>query len=130
VSYCELNFYLLDVLRLKYADRANVHFVTRDFEELDLQEFKTRFDRIIMNPPFERGRDIDHVLRAYNLLAHGGLLAAIVSEGGFCRQDKKAQAFREFLKSHNASTLELPRDSFKASGTRVSCRIVRVKKGR
>jgi 16S rRNA G1207 methylase RsmC len=130
VSYCELNIYLLDVLRLKYADTANIHFITRDFEEVDLKELTTRFDRIIMNPPFERGRDIEHLLHAFNLLAPGGLLAAIVSEGGFCRQDKKAQAFREFLKSHDASTLELPPDSFKASGTRVSCRMVRVKKSR
>lgn len=130
VSYCELNCYLLDVLRLKYAGRHNVHFITRDFEELDVQGFETRFDRAILNPPFERGRDMEHVLRAYELLAPGGLLAAIVSEGGFCRQDKKAQAFRKFLDNHDAATLTLPADSFKASGTRVSCSIVRVKKSR
>ena len=130
VSYCEVNFYLLDVLRLKYSEKGNVHFITRDFEELDLNEFRARFDRVIMNPPFERGRDIAHVLRAYDLLAPGGVLAAIVSEGAFSREDKKALAFRDFLSTHSAATVTLPPDSFKTSGTQVSCRLVRLRKSR
>jgi len=130
VSYCELNFYLLDVLRLKYSEQgSNVHFITRDFEELDLNEFKTRFDRVIMNPPFERARDIDHVLRAYEFVAPGGVLAAIMSEGAFSRQDKKALAFRDFLRTQGGTTMTLPADSFTTSGTSVNCRLVRLKKG-
>jgi predicted RNA methylase len=130
ISYCEVNCYLLDVLRLKYSGKSNVHFIARDFNDLDLTECKTRFDRIIMNPPFERSADMEHVLRAYEFLAADGLVAAIVSEGAFCRQDTKAQVFRDFLRAHRADTITLPTDSFKSSGTRVNCRMLRVRKPR
>ena len=35
------------------------------------------YDRIIMNPPFSDGRDIQHVQHAYNLLRPGGRIGAI-----------------------------------------------------
>ncbi len=130
ISYCEVNCYLLDVLRLKYSGKSNVHFVARDFNDLDPTECKTRSDRIIMNPPFERSSDMDHVLRAYEFLTPDGLVAAIVSEGAFCRQDSKAQVFRDFLRAHQADTITLPTDSFKTSGTRVNCRMLRIQKSR
>lgn len=37
-----------------------------------------RFDRVVMNPPFERGIDVAHVQHAYKFLKPGGILAAIV----------------------------------------------------
>jgi phospholipid N-methyltransferase len=126
ISYCEINCFLLDVLRMKYDGMENVHFVGRDFEELDPQYFERRFDCIILNPPFERGQDIDHVMRSHRLLTPTGTLAAIVSESAFSRTDKKAVAFREFLDRVRATVVKLPADSFKASGTAVQCRLARV----
>src|SRR3546814_16038496 len=52
------------------------------------------FDRIIMNPPFDRGRDIDHVNHAIEFLAPGGILVAIMSAGPECKSDATAAAFR------------------------------------
>ncbi len=65
VSYCELNCFLLDILREKYEGVEGVSFLGRDFLEVDQHRVGNGFDRIIMNPPFERGEDADHVLHAY-----------------------------------------------------------------
>jgi hypothetical protein len=44
-----------------------------DVESSDFLEHKGQYDRIVMNPPFDRsGSDIDHVMKAYNCLRPGG----------------------------------------------------------
>ena len=53
LSYCEMNCFLLDLLREKYDGKASVHFIGRDFMELDPATSGQQFDRIVMNPPFE-----------------------------------------------------------------------------
>jgi hypothetical protein len=63
----------------------------------DFMEYNEPADRILMNPPFEHGQDIDHVRHAYDLLNPGGRLVAIMSEGSFTRSGKKEVAFREWL---------------------------------
>lgn len=54
------------------------------------------YDRIIMNPPFENGQDIDHVLHAYSLLNSGGRLVAIMA-GNKGKTDAKTAKFMELL---------------------------------
>src|SRR5207245_10360663 len=49
----------------------------------DFLEHRGEYDRVVMNPPFEHGQDIDHVRHAYELLATGGRLVSIVCEGPF-----------------------------------------------
>ena len=46
-----------------------------------------RFDRVVMNPPFCRGRDLDHVRHALRFVAPGGRLVAIMSAGVAFRED-------------------------------------------
>ena len=71
------------------------------------------YERVVMNPPFENGQDIDHVRHAFDRqLAPGGRLVAIVSRGAVERSDKKATAFREWLEANNAHVEELPDGSF------------------
>lgn len=82
------------------------------------------FDLILMNPPFENGQDIDHVLHAYRLLNHGGQLIAIMSEGPFFRGDRKSRSFRQWLDDVHANTEKLPMNSFAESGTGVNTRLV------
>jgi hypothetical protein len=124
VSYCELNCFLLDILREKYEGVEGVSFLGRDFLEVDQHRVGNGFERIIMNPPFERGEDADHVRHAYGLLTPGGILTAIVSAGVFSRCDKKSKTFREFLDSHQALVKNVPSGSFKSSGTGVETKIV------
>jgi protein-L-isoaspartate O-methyltransferase len=91
------------------------------------------YDRIIMNPPFESGADIDHVRHAFDLLAPGGRLVAIMSEGPFFRSDRKAEAFRQWLESVDGHSEKLPdgsfagKDAFRQTG--VATRLVTIEKG-
>ncbi len=82
---------------------------------IDFLTMKGEYDRIIMNPPFERGQDIEHVQHAYDLLAPVGKVVSIMSEGTFGRADKKATAFREWLKEVGWAFIKLPADSFYSS---------------
>ncbi len=88
------------------------------------------YNRIVMNPPFENLADVDHVRHAYELLADGGILVAIMSASPFQRNDYKAQEFRVWLKRMNGETEELPDGSFLESdrSTGVATRLVVIPK--
>jgi hypothetical protein len=45
----------------------------------------------VMNPPFANFQDIAHVRAAFNLLEPGGRSVAVMGEGVFFRQDRKAE---------------------------------------
>jgi|GEM_PF-1165837 len=98
----EISSALNDLLKLKGYD----------VEQGDFLKHKGQYDRIIMNPPFSKGQDIDHVRYAYDLLKPHGRLVAIMSEGPFFRSDKKAKAFREWLKKVGGTSEKLPSKSF------------------
>ncbi|WP_423454267.1 hypothetical protein [Ottowia sp. VDI28] len=70
------------------------------------------YDRIIMNPPFSKGRDIQHVRHAYDLLRPGGRLVAIMGEGAFFHSNKSAEDFRAWLDERGATNEKLPDGSF------------------
>lgn len=70
------------------------------------------YDRIVMNPPFSDGRDIQHVQHAYNLLKPGGRIVAIMGEGAFFQSNKRAEAFRDWLDERGATNEKLPDGSF------------------
>lgn len=70
------------------------------------------YDRIIMNPPFSDRRDAEHVRHAFDLLKPGGRIVAIMGEGVFFGQDKKAESFREWLDSVGGSSEKLPDGTF------------------
>jgi predicted RNA methylase len=89
------------------------------------------FDRVVMNPPFEKQGDIDHVLHAFDMLKPGGRLVSVMSAGITFREDRKAKGFREFLELMGGFVLPLPEGSFRESGTGVnSCIIVASKEAR
>ena len=96
------------------------------YDEPDFMKLQTddRFDSIVMNPPFEKQQDIDHVLKAYLLLKKGGRLASVMSNGITFRNDKKAVAFRELMDQVGGEIIPLPEESFKESGTGVRTIIV------
>lgn len=77
------------------------------------------FNRILMNPPFERGADIRHINHALTFLQDGGRLVAIC--GGGPRQ-------REAL--HHKALLweELPAGTFKSAGTDVNTVLLIIEK--
>jgi phospholipid N-methyltransferase len=85
------------------------------------------FDRVVMNPPFARQADIDHVNKAWECLRPGGKLVSIMSAGIVFRENRKTVALRERIKDHG--TIERnPDGTFKESGTMVNTVIVAMSK--
>ncbi|TBE67450.1 DUF4942 domain-containing protein [Rhizobium ruizarguesonis] len=78
------------------------------------------YDRIIMNPPFDRERDIDHVMHALKFLKGDGLLVAIMSAHTEFAETRKAVAFREHIAKLNGVFSDNPMNSFASVGTNVN----------
>jgi predicted RNA methylase len=74
------------------------------------------FDRILMNPPFARQADVDHVLHAYKLLAPGGRLVSVMSAGVKFRRNRKTDGLRRLIDEHGVLE-DLPEHAFHDSGT-------------
>jgi len=85
------------------------------------------YDRIIMNPPFERQQDIDHVLHAHSLLKKGGRVVSIMSSGVVFRENKKTALFRGLIDDLGYWERN-PDESFKESGTTVNTIMVMLNK--
>ena len=79
-----------------------------------------KYHRILMNPPFDRERDIDHVVHALDFLEDDGVLVAIMSAGTEFRETKKTQAFRRIMETRGGYFRDLPPGSFAESGTYVN----------
>src|SRR5690606_5547682 len=63
-------------------------------------------DRVVMNPPFSKQQDIDHIYHAFKFLKPGGILVSVVSESPFYRNNKKSVEFREWLNDAEIINLE------------------------
>ena len=114
--------------RRELLEAKGYNLVSSDFLELQGKQY----DRIVMNPPFSDGRDIQHVQHAYGLLKPGGRLVAIVGEGAFFQSNKRAEGFREWLDERGATNEKLPDGSFMDPSlpvnTSVSARMVVIDK--
>lgn len=117
----ELNPKMFEALKkeLKCNFLAPVDFLTVS---------KLKPDKILQNPPFHKQFDISHILHAYSLLKEGGILVSVVSESPFFRENKKSVEFREFLNSVGAEIIINPEGTFKASGTMVRTRLIKIVK--
>ena len=121
--------YEIDQKRVDRLSQANIDagrviaqiFTVEDF--LD-ESSDWSYDRVVMNPPFAKQADIDHVLHAYRFLKPGGLLVAIMSAGVTFREDRKTRDFRNFVEKLGGTIEGLPAGSFKSSGTMVNACIV------
>lgn len=91
-------------------------------------ESDRRYDRVLMNPPFEKQADIDHVLMALEVLEPGGRVVAIMSASPFFRDNGKSRLFRRILEDHTSEVIDLPEGSFKDSGTGVNTKLVIIDK--
>lgn len=105
VTAVEINSSLADRLRTEFP---LTKVVAEDF--LTMNGNLGMFDRIVMNPPFEKGADIRHIEHARKFLKPGGRLVAICANGP--RQNER-------LKPIAAEWHDLPADTFKDQGTSV-----------
>ncbi|MBA8904116.1 DUF4942 domain-containing protein [Phyllobacterium sp. P30BS-XVII] len=98
---------------------------TKDFLQLT-PDVTGLYDLVVMNPPFDRERDIDHVMHALKFLKEDGRLVAIMSAGTEFRETKKSTAFRALMQKMNAQWEDLPPGSFSEVGTNVNTFFLKV----
>ena len=92
--------------------------IISDFLKEDPTDKKV-FNGILLNPPFTKGQDMDHVQHAYKFLAPHGRMVAITSTSWVNGSSKKQQEFRNWLADVGASQSKIPAGEFKESGTTV-----------
>lgn len=100
-----------------------------DFMKARIPMEGAQFDAVVMNPPFEKQQDIDHVLHAYKMLKPGGRLVSVMAAGITFREDKKAKGLRDLINNSGGKIIPLPDGAFKESGTMVRTFIVLLPKG-
>jgi predicted RNA methylase len=88
---CEIQPKLSEILAAK-----GFTSIGSDFLEIS-PEGHHAYDRIVMNPPFERGQDITHVQHAFRFLSPGGRLVSVVSAGTYTNRNTKAEEFRHWV---------------------------------
>jgi len=87
------------------------------------------YDRIIMNPPFGKLIECDHIQHAFEMLKTPGILVSVVPPSYEYNSTKKAVAFRDWLNSTISWwKVDLPKDSFKESGTGVNTQLLVITK--
>lgn len=73
VDFCEFNRYNSEILELKCYNKIGTDFLLVDTEK------SVKYDRILMNPPFEDRADIEHIRRAFSLLKDDGILVSVIT---------------------------------------------------
>jgi 16S rRNA G1207 methylase RsmC len=106
----EINPRLCD--RLRIAEEG-AQVINCDFLQFDAPA--TKYDRILMNPPFANADDIKHIRHALGMLKPGGKLVAICANGP--RQNAQ---LRPLVEQHGGEWENLPPDTFAESGTAVN----------
>ncbi len=81
---------------------------------------RPHYTRVLMNPPFRNGADIEHVTHASKFLAPGGLLVAIMWPGWRTARTKKAVAFRALIEKYHHTVEEIEAGAFAESGTQIA----------
>jgi predicted RNA methylase len=104
---------LREILTMK-----NHEVIDTNFENFETDQ---KFDRVIMNPPFSKNRDIRHVRKAYELLAPGGKMIAIMGNHFTFANDKESVEFRDWLDAVGGTSESLGqvfagKDAFRQTG--------------
>lgn len=110
----EIDFDLVVKLSL---DFLSVRVIGGDFRHMKPGDHGIHPDRIIMNPPFERGVDIHHIFKAYEFLNPEGCLVALCAD---------RPALKEWALKKGGWFQELEDGSFKSAGTGVRVAMLKV----
>lgn len=92
------------------------------------------FQFVLMNPPFYGTHWMEHVYRAWDWLAPGGTLRAVLPASAEVDEDKEHLAFRRWVERscadrwHRRYFSDLPSGSFRASGTNIETVILEMRK--
>jgi predicted RNA methylase len=92
-----------------------------------------QFDIVLMNPPFDRGRDCDHVRHAWQFVKPGGRLVAIMSARAEFGDDARHKALHKLIDGAEScygwqKWHDLPAGSFAHAGTNVNTACLTLRK--
>lgn len=87
------------------------------------------YDAIVMNPPFDRGVDIEHVYHAFKMLKPGGRLVAITSAAAIDGGDEANYAFRDFINERGSYRLLSAKDYMGPAGRLTNGRSITISVG-
>lgn len=115
----------------RHAECVTRHFSAFGAGSLGLGDFlavkpEPVFDRVVMNPPFARQADIEHVEHALHFLRPGGRLVSIMSASVGFRLNQRSALFRLTVSRLGGTISPLPPGSFRSSGTDVNAVIVTI----
>lgn len=118
-----------NVTVVELLNRNATKLVEAGFGSVKWQDFldlapEPIYDRVVMNPPFSRLADIDHVMHAARFLKPDGKLIAITSPSWSFNSARKAEQFRDFFEESEGLVEEVAAGSFRESGTDIATRIV------
>jgi hypothetical protein len=112
IHFCEIDKTLSVKLEKKYK------FVCDDFLNYK-PDFK--YDRIVANPPFTKGQEIDHVMHMIDCCKNGGRIITVMSNGITFKTDKKTIELKNRLNKCAMSHMIKNEDcAFEEAGTKVS----------
>lgn len=115
----------IDPMRVEVLKQNPAVQLVREGDFL-LEQPRRIYDRVIMNPPFSKQQDIDHVLHALKFVAPGGILVSVMSAGVLFRTNIKTRKFRDQIIELGGVFENIPEGAFKSSGTMVRSVIVKV----
>lgn len=107
----------LEPLNRSILEEKGYTVVAHDFLTLDRPNW---YDRIVANPPFTKGQDIDHIRHMYRCLAPGGRMVSVCSTSFLHRTNRKHVEFQDWLNEVDAERHSIPEGTFKSSGTMVA----------
>jgi 16S rRNA G1207 methylase RsmC len=116
ITAVEINSKLCNYLRENFTTIKNV--INDDF--FNCNGSLGMFDRVVMNPPFDKGIDIKHIQLALTFLKPGGALVALCANGP--RQNDKLRRIADEWEV-------LPSGSFKGAGTGVDVAMLKITVG-
>jgi RecA/RadA recombinase len=119
ITVAEKNHTLREILKLKGYDPL-----------IDALNIPGQYDRILMNPPFEGGQDMAHVMHAFeHNLKPGGRLVAIVGAGAM--QNYRNARFQQLVEEHRVGIDRwIAPEAWKRSGTAVNAVMITLEKPR
>lgn len=126
IVHCyDIDEHAITVLRDKYKSHKNTVISQQDFLTVDPGQLG-QFDSILMNPPFTKGQDREHISHALKFLKPGGRLAAICSPGILTGTSKAARAFQDRITELGGHFEDIPAGTFKKSGTPIATLLLTV----
>lgn len=119
------NVHGVELLQLNYDSIENKNnLILGDFYQY---VYDVKFDKIVMNPPFEKGQDAKHIIKAFSMLNQNGILVSVASASVKFRKDTNYAELRKLIDTYGY-VKDLPDKSFKESGTNVNTVLIYLKK--